>query len=193
MDELRMIVSDIASAGTRAGEVIQRMRSLARKGSLEAVTLDLSSVVREVGVLLQTDSIVRGVNLSITAGERLPVRGDKVQLQQVMLNLLLNAFDAVKELPASEREVEVRAEQEGDTVWVRVSDCGHGLTPENLEKIFTPFFTSKRDGVGLGLSISRSIIETHGGRLTAANNPSRGATFEFALPAETHAEISPAA
>jgi PAS domain S-box-containing protein len=182
--ELGAIVDDIAQASSRAGEVIQRMRSLARKGELEVVQLDVSSVVREVGVLLQTDTIVRGVHLSIAADDGLRVRGDKVQLQQVMLNLLLNAFDAVKEVPASEREVTVCAEREDDTVRVRVSDRGPGLTTENLDRIFTPFYTSKRDGVGLGLSISRSIIEAHGGHLTAANNASRGATFEFALPVD---------
>jgi PAS domain S-box-containing protein len=180
--ELRTMVDDIAQAGNRAGEVIQRMRSLARKGDFEVTPLDVSSVVREVSVLLQTDTIVRGVHLSMTHGAGLTVRGDRVQLQQVMLNLLLNAFDAVKELPASEREVTVHAERKDDTVHVRVSDCGPGLSAESLDKAFTPFFTSKRDGVGLGLSISRSIIEAHGGRLTAVNNPFRGATFEFTLP-----------
>lgn len=183
-DELREMVDDVAQAGNRAGEVIQRMRSLARKGEFEVVELDLSSVVQEVGALVQTDTIVRGVHLSIATGGPLPVRGDKVQLQQVMLNLLLNAFDAVKELPASEREVAVQAERDGDIVRVRVNDRGAGLSPENLDKLFTPFFTSKRDGMGLGLSISRSIIEAHGGHLTAANNAFRGATFEFVLPAD---------
>jgi PAS domain S-box-containing protein len=189
-DELREMVDDIAQAGNRAGEVIQRMRSLARKGEFEVVPLDLSSVVQEVGALVQTDTIVRGVHLAIATGGVLPVRGDKVQLQQVMLNLLLNAFDAVKELPASEREVTVHAERDGDTVRVRVNDRGAGLSPENLEKLFTPFFTSKRDGMGLGLSISRSIIEAHGGKLTAANNAFRGATFEFALPVHEQPQTS---
>jgi two-component system sensor kinase FixL len=189
-DELRAMVDDIAQAGNRAGEVIQRMRSLARKGELEVVPLDLSNVIQEVGALVQTDTIVRGVHLSITAGGALRVRGDKVQLQQVMLNLLLNAFDAVKELPASEREVTVRADRDRDMACVRVSDRGPGISPENLQKLFTPFFTSKRDGMGLGLSISRSIIEAHGGQLIAANNSFRGATFEFALPLHDRADTT---
>jgi two-component system sensor kinase FixL len=190
-DELRAIVDDIARAGNRAGEVIHRMRSLARKGEFEVVPLDLSNVIQEVGALVQTDTIARGVHLSIAADGALPVRGDKVQLQQVMLNLLLNAFDAVKELPASEREVAVRAERDRDTVCVRVSDRGPGFSPENLQKLFTPFFTSKRDGMGLGLSISRSIIEAHGGQLIAANNSFRGATFEFALPLDDRPDKTP--
>ena len=165
------------------------MRSLARKGEFEVVPLDLSNVVQEVGALVQTDTIVRGVRLSIAADSGLPVRGDKVQLQQVMLNLLLNAFDAVKELPTTEREVAVRAERDGDSVRVRVTDRGPGLSPEQLQKLFTPFFTSKRDGMGLGLSISRSIIEAHGGQLRAANNSLGGATFEFALPVHEQAAL----
>jgi two-component system sensor kinase FixL len=114
------------------------------------------------------------------------VRGDKVQLQQVLLNLLLNAFDAMKDCPANEREVVIEAGQNGRRmVEVAVRDHGTGLTSDKLEKIFQPFYTTKRDGLGMGLSICRSIIEAHGGRLWVENNkPDHGATFCFTVPVE---------
>ncbi|MET0502701.1 MAG: ATP-binding protein, partial [Candidatus Binatia bacterium] len=114
-----------------------------------------------------------------------PVRGDKVQLQQVVLNLLLNALDAMKQCFGVERHAVVRAELDGaGMVRVAVGDHGTGLRVENLDEIFQPFFTTKRDGLGMGLSISRSIIGAHGGRLWAENNPDQGATFYFTVPME---------
>ena len=110
--------------------------------------------------------------------------GDRVQLQQVVLNLLLNAFDAMKEATARERKVIVRAQTNGaGTIEISVRDHGTGLTSDKLAKIFQPFYTTKRDGLGMGLSISRSITEAHGGRLWAENNADRGATFYFTVPA----------
>src|SRR5262249_44786490 len=112
-----------------------------------------------------------------------PVRGDKVELQQVVLNLLLNAFEAMKDCPADQREISVRAALDGaNLLRVVVRDRGTGMSSENLDKIFQPFYTTKRDGLGMGLSISRSIIEAHGGRLLAENNADRGATFYFTVP-----------
>jgi len=112
-----------------------------------------------------------------------PVQGDKVELQQVVLNLLLNAFEAMKDCPANEREISLHAAIDGaDVVRVEVCDRGTGIGSDNLDKIFQPFYTTKRDGLGMGLSISRSIIEAHGGRLLAENNPDRGATFYFTVP-----------
>ena len=111
------------------------------------------------------------------------MRGDKVQLQQVVLNLLLNAFDAMKDCPANEREVKVRAETtESGLLRLAVRDRGPGLRGDNLDKVFQPFYTTKRDGLGMGLSMSRSIIEAHGGRVWAENNPDRGAPFYGTLP-----------
>jgi two-component system sensor kinase FixL len=113
------------------------------------------------------------------------VRGDKVQLQQVMLNLLLNAFDAIRDRAETDREVKVRGQrQDAHLVRVGVRDRGSGLAADKLEQIFQPFYTTKRDGLGMGLSISRSIIEAHGGRLWAENNPDRGATFYFTVPVD---------
>jgi two-component system sensor kinase FixL len=181
--EVREILKDVADDGTRASEVIRRMRALARKDELDIAPLALSSVIREVALLVQSDAIVRGVHFSMELHGVLPVNGDRVQLQQVMLNLLLNAFDAVKDCPSGRRMVVVTAAvMQGGMVRVALRDSGVGLTADKLDKIFTPFFTSKRDGLGLGLSISRSIIEAHGGRLRAENNPDEGATFYFTLP-----------
>jgi two-component system sensor kinase FixL len=113
------------------------------------------------------------------------VLADKIELQQVALNLLLNAFDAMRDRPVSERQVILRVEADGaETVRVGVHDRGTGLSGEQLEKIFEPFYTTKRDGLGMGLSISRSIVEAHGGRLWAENNKDRGATFYFTTPTE---------
>jgi two-component system sensor kinase FixL len=181
--EVREILKDVADDGTRASEVIRRMRALAKKGELDIAPLDLSSVIRDVALLVQGDAIVRGVRFSMELHAALPVNGDRVQLQQVMLNLLLNAFDAVKDCPSGRHIVVVTAESGGaGIIRVAVRDSGVGLTGDKLDKIFTPFFTSKPDGLGLGLSISRSIVEAHGGRLRAENNPDEGATFYFTLP-----------
>jgi two-component system sensor kinase FixL len=113
-----------------------------------------------------------------------PVRGDRVQLQQVVLNLLLNAFDAMAETPASQREITVRADRTiGRSLMVAISDRGVGLGKQQHDQIFQPFYTTKRHGLGMGLSISRSIIEAHGGRLSAEKNSDHGATFYFTIPA----------
>jgi C4-dicarboxylate-specific signal transduction histidine kinase len=182
--EVREILKDIVQDDNRAGDVIRRMRALIKKEELEFSSLELASTVREILLLVQSDAILRNVRVSFDIRPDLPlVRGDKVQLQQVLLNLLLNAFDAMKDCPAEEREVVVRMESNAASmVKVSVSDRGTGLTSDKFDKIFQPFYTTKRDGLGMGLPISRSIIEAHGGRLWAENNPDRGATFYFTLP-----------
>jgi two-component system, LuxR family, sensor kinase FixL len=184
VEELREILKDIVQDDSRASEVIQRMRALVKKEELAFAPLDLAGVVRDVTALVHSDAILQGVRILLEVKAGLPpVRGDKVQLQQVMLNLLLNAFDAMKDCPANEREVKVRAVLDGgQLVKVAVRDRGIGLSGDKLDKIFQPFYTTKRDGLGMGLSISRSIIDAHGGRLWAGNNPDRGATFYCTLP-----------
>ncbi|HJU62701.1 MAG TPA: PAS domain S-box protein [Candidatus Binatia bacterium] len=185
VEELREILKDIVQDDSRASEVIQRMRALVKKEELAFAPLDLASVVRDVAALVHSDAILQGVRILLEVKPGLPpVRGDKIQLQQVVLNLLLNAFDAMKDCPANEREVKVRAVLDGGRmVKVAVRDRGIGLSDDKLDKIFQPFYTTKRDGLGMGLSISRSIIDAHGGRLWAGNNPDRGATFYCTLPA----------
>jgi PAS domain S-box-containing protein len=184
LEEVHEILKDIVRDNIRASEVIRRMRALVKKENLDFSSLDLASIVREIALLVHSDAVLRNVRVSLDIIPNLPlVRGDKVQLQQVLLNLLLNAFDAMKDRPAAEREVVVRAEMNGaGTVEVAVRDRGAGLTSDKLDKIFQPFYTTKRDGLGMGLSICRSIIEAHGGRLWAQNNPDRGATFHFTVP-----------
>ena len=184
LEEVREILKDIVQDNSRAGEVIHRMRALVKKGELDIMPLDLAALIRDVVLLVRSDATLHNIHVSLEVDTHLPpVRGDKVQLQQVTLNLLLNAFDAMHDCPPDKREIHVRAARDGGRmVEITVADHGAGLTIDKLEKIFQPFYTTKHDGLGLGLSISRSIIEAHGGRLWADNNPDRGATFYFTLP-----------
>jgi two-component system sensor kinase FixL len=186
MEEIKDILKDIVEDNSRASEVIRRMRALVKKEDLAFEVLDLGSVVGDVIQLVHSDAILRNIRVSFAANSDLPaMRGDRVQLQQVVLNLLLNAFEAMNDTPAAEREVVVQVKLDGvDTVEVAVCDRGTGITSEKFDKMFQPFFTTKRDGLGMGLSISRSIVERHGGRLWAENNRERGATFHMALPVE---------
>jgi PAS domain S-box-containing protein len=186
VQEVGEILKDIVHDDSRASEVIQRLRALVKKEELAFVELDLTSVIREVAALIHSDAILHGVRISLELGADLPaVKGDKVQLQQVLLNLLLNAFDAMKNCSADMRDVSVQVQPGGDDrVEVAVRDQGIGLSVATLDKIFQPFYTTKREGLGMGLSISRSIIEAHGGKLWAENNVGGGATFRFTLPIE---------
>ncbi len=183
--EVRAILRDIVEDDNRAGEVIRRVRELVRKGDLEIVALDLETIVRNVVMLIHSDAILHKVNILLEMDPGAPkVHGDKVQLQQVILNLLLNAFQAMKDCPVTERQVTVRTELDSHMAIVAVHDRGEGLKDDQLDKIFQPFYTTKDNGLGLGLAISRSIVEAHGGRLWAQNNPDRGATIYFTVPVE---------
>ncbi|MGE8163452.1 PAS domain-containing sensor histidine kinase [Paraburkholderia sp. NPDC080076] len=182
--EVLEILKDIVQETNRASEIIRRIRTFLKKGEREIAPLDPVAVIRDAVQLLQFDAIARGMRMSVHF-EATPatVHGDKVQLQQVMLNLLLNAFDAMDGRPASDRMVAVSITlQSPQVVRVAVRDRGAGLPGDLLALIFNPFVTSKSQGLGLGLSISRTIIEMHGGRLWAENNTDQGATFYFTLP-----------
>ena len=184
LEEVRAILQDIVNDDKRAGEVIRRVRDLVRKGNIEIAPLDLETILRDVVKLINSDAILHNVNvvLQVDPGAR-RVYGDKVQFQQVLLNLLLNAFQAMKLCPMNERQVTVRTGPSKDhKVMIAVRDCGEGLKSDQLDKIFQPFYTTKDNGLGLGLAISRSIVEAHGGRLWAQNNPDRGATICFTVP-----------
>jgi two-component system sensor kinase FixL len=183
--ELREILNDIVQDDYRASEVIRRIRAVVKKGDPDVIALDFAGVVRDVVALVHSDAIVRGTRVTLHIDNTLPlVRGDRVQLQQVMLNLLLNAFDAMDNIAPVDRAVSVTLKAaDNGMVLAAVRDRGHGLTADKLDKIFKPFFTSKPQGLGLGLSISRSIVDMHRGRLWAENNNDRGATFYVALPA----------
>jgi signal transduction histidine kinase/integral membrane sensor domain MASE1 len=184
LDELRSILSDIVDDDRRASEVIQRLRELLRKGEPTFAPVDLHRLIRDVVRLVSSDAVIRNVSLTLDLGVGSPiVRGDRVQLQQVVLNLLVNGLDAVAECAEDERTVAVRAgNTDVHTVHVWVEDAGAGLRPGTEALVFEPFYTTKPAGMGMGLAIARSIVEAHGGLIWAVNNPTRGAAFHVALP-----------
>lgn len=177
-------LGDIADDDRRAGAIIQRMRAMLKKGAPSAAAQDLNGLASEVARLAGNAALLRGAALRLDLAPRLPrVRGDGVQLQQVLLNLVVNALDAVADRPAGERLVTVRTRSEGDDrVLLAVEDSGRGIAPADMERVFEAFYTTKPEGLGVGLAISRSIVEAHGGRLWAESNPGEGATFRCALP-----------
>ncbi|MGB7502990.1 MAG: ATP-binding protein [Azonexus sp.] len=184
LDELRAILVDIRLDDQRAGGVIDRLRALLKRRNFVPRTLSVSDELANVMALARSDAATRKVALEIDIASELPhVMGDPVHLQQVLLNLILNAMDAVEDVPAARRKVTVRAQRHGASeVEVAVEDSGLGIAPERLGRLFEPFFTTKANGMGIGLSISRTIIEAHGGHIWAENNADKGATFRFTLP-----------
>jgi PAS domain S-box-containing protein len=184
IEELEEILTDIADDTTRASEVIMRLRTMmtGSKGAVE--TLSINNVIQEVLPLMHRDAEGRKVSMDLDMSPDLPlVSGDKIQLQQVLLNLMLNGFDAMMELAPEDRVLTIRTSQEDETnIQVAVQDVGSGIETGELNQIFDPFFTTKSQGMGLGLSINRTIIQAHGGRLWAENNRDQGATFYFTLP-----------
>ncbi|HAZ10153.1 MAG: hypothetical protein A2047_01390 [Omnitrophica bacterium GWA2_41_15] len=181
--EIQKIISYIVNDDKRAIEVIQRLRSLLKKSAPEIKPLGINALINETIMLIATDAAVRNSVIKTELDANLPlVRGDKIQLQQVLLNLISNSFDAL-ESSQNSREILIRtSRKDTDTIIVAVKDSGCGIPAQNMPKLFTHFFTSKPDGLGMGLSISRSIVESHGGRLDAENNPDSGATFYFTIP-----------
>lgn len=183
LDEVRAILEDIRHDDQRAGAVIERVRDLMRRRDVMTTPLDLRQLAGDVIVLARPDADRRRVALAVEAGPALPsVQGDRVQLQQVLLNLLLNAMDAVGDSPPREGRVTVRVRRTATAVEVSVIDNGHGIPADAMVRLFEPFYTTKPKGMGVGLPISKSIVEAHGGTLWAANNPEGGATFTFSLP-----------
>jgi PAS domain S-box-containing protein len=182
--ELWEIFGDIRDQGRRAGEVIERVRALAGKRPLERQALDMNEVAGEIVTLVRGEARRRGVTLRTELVPSLSAIGaDRVSLQQVMLNLVLNGMDAMDQQQAEERRLIVRTRQLADTVEVAVSDTGHGIPADRLPRLFDAFFTTKKEGLGLGLAIARSIVEAHGGRIWAEDDGGRGATFRLTLPA----------
>ena len=184
LEEFLDISRDIVQDTTRARDVIRHLRALVRKGEVEFSRLNVNEVIEQVVVFLHGDIVGRNVTVRLELAPNLPaVRGDRTQVQQVLLNLLLNAFDAMAENVQPERCVTILSTLDSSKmVRVAVRDQGTGLAPGQLEKLFQSFYTTKAKGLGIGLSVSRSIIDSHGGKLGAANNPRRGATFSFTLP-----------
>lgn len=181
--KLQEILQYIISDDQRAAGVIQRLRALLKKSASEMKPLDINTLINETIVLIATDATVRNTSLKLELGICLPlVNGDRIQLQQVLLNLISNSFDAM-EANSGLREILIRTSRKNpDMVVVAIKDSGCGIPANNMPKLFTHFFTSKPDGLGMGLSISRSIIESHGGGLSVENNTDRGVTFSFTIP-----------
>jgi PAS domain S-box-containing protein len=174
----------IAADGERAGEVIKRLRALLQKGESQVGSVDLNELVSDAIRLVRTDALLRNtavVSEPFRGLER--VLGDRIQLYQVVLNLIMNGLEATAERPPDKRWVSVRtAESEGGRVQLTVEDSGKGVPETNLTRVFEPFFSTKREGLGMGLSITRSIVQAHGGRIWAENSARRGAIFHCILP-----------
>ena len=183
LDEAREAIRRIIRDVNRAGDVVSRMRALFKKACTAMEWLDINEAIEEVVILTQSEVRRTKVALRTELAADLPsVMGDRVQLQQVVVNLILNAIEAMSTVEDRERSLVIRTQRGvGDEVRVEVQDSGIGLDPKNAERIFDAFHTTKPDGLGMGLSISRSIVERHGGRLWAVSNDSPGATFRFTL------------
>ena len=187
LDSVREALAAVVNDGNRAGEVITRIRAFLSRSSVAHRPCDLAGVIRDVLLLVGPELGRHGTVLHTSLATDLPpVMGDRVQLQQVLLNLLLNAAEAVREVPPERRRLVVRAtlEQREDGSWavVAVEDAGVGFGEDEAARLFEAFYTTKPGGLGMGLSISRSIVDGHRGRLWATANPGHGATFQFALP-----------
>ena len=176
-------MSDILHNDRRATEVIRRMRSLLKKAPFELKSLDLNDLARETVEFLSTLAIGRKVELrSVITPDALPILGDRIQLQQVILNLVVNGIDAMKETPSENRIISIRTSRVEEFAELSVSDRGPGIPEDKLKQVFEPFFTTKAEGMGMGLSIARTIIEAHDGLIRAKNRDGGGASFRIRLP-----------
>jgi signal transduction histidine kinase len=182
-DEVRRILADIRRDDVRASEVISRLRAMLAKHEVERKPFEVNQAVREIESMMGAEARRRGLSLSIRpAMEPFTVVGDRIQIQQVLVNVVLNAMDAVADLPEERRTVVVSVESLAGAVDVSVSDRGRGIAPDHLPKLFDPFFTTKSNGMGLGLSIARTLADAHGGRVWAENGHGEGAVFHVELP-----------
>jgi signal transduction histidine kinase len=183
-EELAEILDDIIAADQRAGEVIRRLRALFMRGETEFQALDVSDLARGALGIVHGDLVMRGIEVAPQLAEGLPpVQGDRVELQQVLLNLLVNACDAMSAVAPEQRRLTVRTAPDENGVRISVIDRGAGFPAEQYQELFQPFYTTKPQGLGLGLSISRSIVLSHRGRLWGTSVPGRGASFHIFLPA----------
>ena len=186
LDEARSTAQRIVRDGKRASEVIGRVRALLAQGQPMRQRLNLNDVILEILPLLQTELLHREAKLETELADDLPtVEIDRVQIQQLLMNLTVNALDAMNGITDRPRVLRIRTSTHGpQSVLVSVQDSGTGLSPEQTERLFQAFYSTKPDGMGMGLSISRSIAEAHGGRLWAESNNGHGATFRFTLPTD---------
>jgi C4-dicarboxylate-specific signal transduction histidine kinase len=182
LSDLQAAIAEIVNDGARASSVISRIRSLLMKGAPRRTELDINKIIQDVSFLLRHELARSHVSVTTDLAPDLPrVAGDQVQLQQVLINLIMNALDAMRSSMEQPRKLWMRSAKSTDGVSVRIRDSGPGIEPELATRIFEPFFTTKAEGIGMGLSISHSIIESHGGQLSLVSS-SPGALFEFILP-----------
>jgi PAS domain S-box-containing protein len=187
VEEAREAASRVVKDATRAAEIITRVRQLFKKGTPEQALIDVNEIIREMIVLLGSDATRYDVSVQTELAKDLPqVMGDRVQMQQVLMNLMTNSIDAMKDLDGT-RELIISSQAEDGQLMISVSDTGVGLPPKQADQIFDAFFTTKPQGTGMGLRISRSIVESHGGRLWAADNSPRGASFHLTVPIKAEA------
>jgi two-component system sensor kinase FixL len=184
LGEVREILADIRSDDQRAADIIRRMRSLLQRHEIVRTPIGVNRMVEEILRLVTGEAVARKVVMKFEPVEGEPrVAGDRVHLQQVLLNLVLNGFDAMAAIPVDQRRMIVRTSNGDDrTVRIAVSDSGPGIAADSLPDLFKPFYTTKEDGLGMGLSITRTIVDAHHGRVWAENNPDAGATFYVTLP-----------
>lgn len=184
VDEARLAVDNIAREGTRASEIVRRIRAIFTKSAPDLAAVQLNDVIREAVALLAAEISRSGVDLEVeTAPDLPPVTGDRVQLRQVIVNLILNGVEATSSVSGRPRRFQVSSKIQDGEILVAIRDSGTGIDPKNLKRIFDAFFTTKAKGMGMGLAISHSIIESHGGELWATSNDDYGVTLQFRLPA----------
>ena len=185
LEEVRLALERIVRDANRASDVMHRIRALTKKAPAGKDALQINVVILEVIALIRGEAIKNRVSLRTELADGLPpIEGDRVQLQQVILNLAVNAVEAMSGAWEGPRELVIQTGAGSDGVRVAVLDSGPGLTPAGHEQLFKPFYTTKPEGLGMGLSICRSIVEAHAGRLSAIANTPRGAIFQFTLPAQ---------
>ncbi len=186
VEEIREIVKDIISDDQRASEVVHRLRAMMKKEPKKLKPLQINEVIREVENLIKSDALIRNIAMELDLDAYLPeVLGDRIQLQQVILNLIMNGFEAMMEKKPEKRRLVIRTKlHDKDSIEVAVNDSGQGIDKIKENELFEPFYSTKSEGLGMGLAIVRSTIETHGGRVWASNNRGLGATFHFTLPKE---------
>jgi signal transduction histidine kinase len=182
LEEIGEILADIRRDDQRASEVILRLRSLLKKAPFELKDVDLNEVARETIEFLSALAIAREVDLTSLINQTpLPIKGDRIQLQQVILNLIVNAIDAMSGMPSAERKITVSTARDDNSAHLSVSDVGPGIPSGKFSKVFEPFFSTKPNGMGMGLSIARTIVEAHGGQLSAQSRAGGGAVFSVRL------------
>ena len=182
LQEVHEAITGMIGDSRRASDVIQRVRALCRKSDLQLAPLDVDELIDDSLLLMQREIRDHRVSLRQDLAPNLPrVLGDRVQLQQVIINLVLNAMEAMASVTDRPRDLTIRSCQDGDHVLVAIQDSGTGIDPDRIDRLFGSFYTTKPGGLGMGLSICRSIIEAHGGKLWASSNAGPGATFQFTL------------